>query len=352
MGYASREFPFSARLPFLNKPENVARYEDGTVYILDRRCYPHEIRFAACKTYEEVALAIRTMVTQSYGPKYAAAYGMVLAARKLKTARAALVRAGICEAAEAIVAARPTNDAVQLATKHMVAAGLAAVDAGEETERAMLEAADDYVVTEYGRMDRLGSYAAMLIDDGDTVLTHCWADTTIAYTMVHVLEQGKQIRAVCGETRPYLQGARLTANAISELGVPTTVITDNMSAHVMSLGMVNKFFAGCDRLTLSGHVFNKVGTLQIAICAQRFGIPVYIFSTGPDPSANEPSDVVNEVRDGSEALYCLGSRTATPGVQGFYPAFDVTPPELISGIVTDTGVYPPTLMKHYWEMQR
>ncbi len=343
------KFKFSDRLPFLNRPENVARYEDGTVYILDRRKYPFNVDFVACRTYEDVAVAIETMVTQSYGPKYATAYAMVQAARALKREKADAVNAGLRKAADRMISTRPTNDAVKIAAERMYHAGKDAAAAGGDVEQAVLDAADAFVIEDNERMDRLGKNAANLIDDGDTVLNHCWADTTIAYTMVNVLEQGKKIKAICGETRPYLQGARLTANAISELGIPTTVITDNMSAHVMSLGMVDKFFAGCDRLTMSGHVFNKVGTLQIAICAHHYGIPFYAFSFGPDPKAKGPEDVVNEVRDGNESLYCLGVRTATPNVSGFYPAFDATPPEFVSGIVTDTGVYPAFTMKYYWD---
>lgn len=347
----SKQFDCSKRLPFLNKPENVARYEDGTVYLLDRRNYPFEIVFAECKTYQDVAIAIKNMVTQSYGPKYATAYAMVQAARELKRAKRQEIVNGLRVAADVMIDARPTNDAVKIAADRMYEAGQQAALSGVDVEAAVLDAADAFVEEDNERMDRLGKFAADLIDDGDTILNHCWADTTIAYTMVNVVEQGKRIKAICGETRPYLQGARLTANAISEIGVPTTVITDNMPAHVMSLGMINKFFAGCDRLTLSGHVFNKVGTLQIAICAHHFKVPFYAFSFGPDPKAAGPEDVINEVRDGNEVLYCLGKRTATPGVAGFYPAFDATPPEFVSGIITDTGVYPPTLMRHYWDMK-
>ena len=211
----------------------------------------------------------------------------------------------------------------------------------------MLDAAWQFTLDDYSKMDLLGKNAANLIEDGDSILTHCWADTTIVYTMVNVLEQNKKIRVYCDETRPYLQGARLTANAVSEMGIPTTVITDNMPAHVMSLGRVNKFFAGCDRLTLDGHCFNKVGTLGVAICAHHFGIPVFIYSLGPDPRSPHPGDVINEERDPKESLYCLGHRTATEGVSGYYPAFDVTPPQFISGIVTDKGVFSPFDLKNY-----
>ena len=343
------EFEFNKRLPFLNKPENIARYEDGVVYILDRRIYPFEKKFVRCDTYEDVAVCVEKMVTQSYGPKYACGYGMVLAAHALKNEKSEAMKEGLRKAADRLIKTRPTNDAVKIVVDYMYDNSMRIVDAGSDLEQGMLDAMYQFVIQDNQRMDRLGKVAASLIEDGDTILTHCWPDTTIAYTIANVVEQGKRIQAYCGETRPYLQGARLTANAISELGVPVTVINDNMTAHTMSLGRINKFFAGCDRLTMGGYVFNKVGTLQIALCAKHFGIPVFIFSLGPDPKTKFVEDVINEERDPNESLYCLGHRTATRGVSGFYPAFDVTPPELISGIVTDTGVYSPFLMKHYWE---
>ena len=352
MSRQSKQFSFSESLPFLNRPENIARYEDGVVYILDRRVYPHTVRFVRCGSYEEVAGAIRDMVTQSYGPKFAALYGMVQAAKRFKTEPASVLPEKMREAADVIIQSRPMNGSVRRASEAMLRAAEKAAEAGEDIEDAVLRAADAYVEEDSRQMDRLGKNGAELIRDGDTVLTHCWADTTLVYTLVNVLKQGKKIEVICTETRPYLQGARLTAAAVTDMGIPATVITDNMPAHIMSLGMVNSFFCGCDRLTLSGHVFNKVGTLQIALCARHFGIPVYVFSFGPDPSAAGPEDVKNEIREGNETLYCLGQRTAAPGVKGFYPAFDATPPEYVTRIVTDTGLYSPFEMRRYWEPEQ
>lgn len=342
------KFSFSERLPFSNRPENIARYEDGIVKILDRRNYPFEKNFVTCETYEDVAVAIEKMITQSYGPKYAVAYGMVQAARELKNEKTELIIEGIRKAADRMIITRPTNDTVKIVAERMYAETIKAVKEGVDAEEAALKAANDYIIEDNERMDLLGKNAANLIEDGDTVFTICWADTTIAYTMANVVEQGKKINMIISETRPYLQGARLTSQAMLDLGIPTTVITDNMAAHVMSLGKIDKIFFGADRLTMSGHVFNKVGSLQVAICAHHYGIPVYAYSLGPDIHSLTDKDVINEVRDPEEVLHCRGIRTAAPGVKGFYPSFDATPPEFLSGIVTDTGVHPAFTMKNYW----
>jgi methylthioribose-1-phosphate isomerase len=177
--------------------------------------------------------------------------------------------------------------------------------------------------------------------DGDVILTHCWADSLLTETVRAALEQGKSIAAYCTETRPYLQGARLTAESLAELGVDTTVITDSMAATVMSRGLVRTYITAADRVTLDGHVVNKVGTLQIALAAREYGIPYYALVHAPDCAAPTVDDVPIEVRDGEDVLWCRGVRTASYRVRGFYPSFDVTPPALVHAIVTSDGVFAP-----------
>jgi uncharacterized membrane protein len=175
---------------------------------------------------------------------------------------------------------------------------------------------------------------------------------TIIATILAAQDQGKKLNAYCSETRPYLQGARLTADAISELGVPTVVITDNMPGLVISQGKIDTFFAGTDRVTRSGHVFNKVGTFQIALCCNYYNVPCYAFAHGPDPNSYTEKDVMIEERDPEETLRCLGGRTATENrnVSGYYPAFDVTPPELFTGIITEKGIFKPENITDYFKI--
>lgn len=339
---------FVEKLPFLAKPENIVRYEDGVVTMLDRRNYPFEIKFAVCPTYEDVARAIEEMVTQSLGPGYAAAYGMAQAAHEAERETAPGRLARMERAAKRLIATRPTNHDIRTNATAMLAHAKTVIAADGELERAMLADVDALFESRHQMSLALGTYASALIHDGDTILTHCWAETTLIYTLRCALDQGKRVSAFCTETRPYLQGARLTANAVSDMGIPTTVITDNMPAYVLSQGKIQAFFCGTDRVTMDGCVVNKVGTLGIALACKRFGVPFYPFCYAPDLNAKTLADVPIEERNPDETLYCRGVRTATEGVRGYYPAFDATPADLVTGVATDRGVFPPDRLAAYY----
>ena len=180
------------------------------------------------------------------------------------------------------------------------------------------------------------------------MLTHCWAETYLTETVAAVLRAGKRIDAICTETRPYLQGARLTAESLAEMGVATRLITDGMAAHLMSRGEVTVFVTGADRVAMDGAVVNKIGTLQIAIAAHTFGVPFVALVQAPDRHAPTAADVELEDRDGREVLHCLGRRTASERVTGIYPAFDVTPARFVSAVVTDRGRFAPTDVASYF----
>ncbi len=339
-----------AELPFLIRPENTACYENGEVLILDRRVYPFEVKFVHCKAYEDVAQAIKDMVTQSGGPPFCAGYGMAQAAREARGKS----REGILEelerAAKRLIDTRPTNNSILLMTEKMLEVGRNAVRDGHDVENALVQAVNAEFEARHKRGLAIGENGASLLADGDSILNHCWAESGIVYTAYVALQQGKKLKAYCSETRPYLQGARLTADALCDMGIETTVITDNMPAYLMSKGMISKFFTGADRVTMDGSVINKIGTFQIALSAHYFGVPFFAFCDGPDPKALTAADVVIEERDPNEVLKCLGQRTATPKAKGYYPAFDVTPAKFISAIVTDRGVFTPYSMVDYWQV--
>jgi len=158
-------------------------------------------------------------------------------------------------------------------------------------------------------------------------------------TLAVCIESDKKVSVICTETRPYLQGARLTAHSVAEMGLPVTVITDGMAAHAMANGMVSRYMTAADRVTLSGHVFNKVGTFQIATAAKALGVPYIAMVLKPDRLAPQPAAVELEMRDGDESLYCMGQRTATPLAKGWYPAFDITPPDFVTAYATQEGVF-------------
>ncbi|MDX6751167.1 s-methyl-5-thioribose-1-phosphate isomerase [Geminicoccaceae bacterium 1502E] len=314
--------------------------EEGLVRILDRRVFPFEKQFVDCRTCEDVARAIEEMVTQSGGPFYAASAGMVLAAREAARHGDAERRLEIMrQAGQRLVATRGTNNLIARAVAAMLAEAEARAVRDADFAAGMQQAMESLWEANRARGRALGQHGASVLEDGDVVLTHCWAEATIIETLAAVLRAGRRVSVMCTETRPYLQGARLTAHSVAEMGIDVTVITDNMGAHAMDRGLVSRFMTAADRVTLSGHVINKVGTLQLALAARAFEIPYFAMVQAPDVRAQAPSDVPMEDRDPEESLHCLGVRTASPLVRGWYPAFDITPPGLVSGVVTSKGVF-------------
>ncbi len=338
-------------IPFLNRPENVVRYVDGEVLVLDRRVYPFERAFVRCRSYEEVARAIEGMVTQSLGPGPTAGYGMAQAARAARDLPPSARREELGVAARRLVATRPTNNGIRLVVEATLGAALAAVDRDEDAEAAVLAAMDAHWARHLAASRAVGRAGAELIRDGDRLLTHCWADAPLVHVLREARLAGRHFEVTCTETRPYLQGARLTADAVAELGVPVTLVTDGMPAALMADGRIDRFLAGADRVTMDGHWVNKVGTLGIAIAAARYEVPSYGVTYGPDPDAPDPSAVVIEVRDPEEVTHVLGRRSAAEAAVGYYPAFDVTPPDLATGFIFDRGVFGPHDVASYFERE-
>lgn len=315
--------------------------------ILDRRVFPFEAVFVDCSTVEEVARAIEDMVTQSSGPFFAASGGMVLAAREAASSAVGERVVRMEAAAKRLVATRPTNNLIVKAVSAMLEQARRL--AGDESFAERMEAAMHEGWEQKRASGRdLGEHAASTVEDGDTILTHCWAEATLIETLAAVLRSRKRIQVICTETRPYLQGSRLTAHSVAEMGIDVTVITDNMGAWAMDRGRVTRLMTAADRITMSGHVINKVGTLQLALAAKAYGIPYIAMVQDPDRAAAGPDDVPIEERDPDEVLHCLGMRTATPLARGWYPAFDVTPPHLVEAVATSNGVFAPDqLARHY-----
>ncbi len=324
--------------------------EPDAVRILDRRVFPFEKTWVTCRNHEDVAKAIEDMVTQSSGPLVAAAGGMTLAARDAERLSTARERQEFMTAAgRRLVETRKTNNQIRDVVAELLEVTETTLAAGdplaETIETAAIAAGDRYLA----RSRALGEHAEALIPDGATVLTHCWAESYITETMAAVLRSGKTVDAICTETRPYLQGARLTSESLAEMGIPTRVITDGMAAHLMSRGQITRFVTAADRVTMDGHVVNKVGTLQIAISAHAFDVPYVALVHAPDRQAPSADAVELEDRDGDEVLHCLGRRTASERVTGIYPAFDITPPRYVRTVVTDRGRFSPQDLYSYYE---
>ena len=334
-------------LAFMLRYENIAWYEDGVVRILDRRIYPAKTEFVVCRTHQEVAQAITDMVTQSCGPFTAAAAGMALAAFECRDRDEAGQLAYLTRAAETISHARPTTvSRMARITGGCLEAARAALAGGEPVDRAIVAHLVRTNDRRYGRVDQIAGHLVDRIPQNGTVMTQCFGETIVGMMLRRAKEQGKTLRIFCPETRPYFQGARLTATVCSEMGFDTTVITDNMPAFVLEREGVDVFTCAADAICLDGHVVNKIGTLQIAICARHFGVPFYVTGV-PDQGHPDRASIQIEQRDTEFVLQAMGVRTAAPGVKGYYPSFDITPPELITGVVTDLGVYAPDRLNQY-----
>lgn len=338
-------------LAFMLQYENVAWYENGEVRILDRRIYPAKTEFVTCKTHIEVMQAIRDMVTQSAGPYTAAPMGMALAAYECRNMTSGKQMEYLKKAADTIADARPTTKSrMILVTQACLPVAQKALDEGKPVDLAIR----DHVIrannTRYSKVRKTAEYLVDKFPDNGKVMTQCYAETIVGMMLKRCKEIGKTIKLFCPETRPFFQGARFTSTVCSQMGFETTLITDNMPAFVMKKEGIDVFTCAADAITCDGYVYNKVGTSQIAICAKYFGVPMFVTGT-PDIGHPTWDTVTIEMRNPDETLEAMGVRTAIrgTGIKGYYPAFDMTPPELITGIVTDKGIYSPYHLNDYFK---
>ena len=335
-------------LAWMLQYENIAWYEDGAVSILDRRIYPIEVIKVECRTHQEVAEAIRDMVTQSAGPYTAAAMGMALAAYECRGRSEAEQIKYLEAAAHTLSHARPTTTwRMQKITERCLADAGAALAAGmSDVSEVIKQNAIDQNNERYEGMGKVGRYLAGLFPKHGAVMTQCFAETIVGMMLKEARLQDKDIRIFCPETRPYFQGSRLTASVCHDMGFDVTVITDNMPAFVMKKEGIDLFTSAADVICCDGHVVNKVGTYQIAIAAKYHGIPYYVSGT-PDRGHPTVDTVKIEMRDPDFVLQAMGTPTANQEVKGYYPAFDITPPSLVTGVVTDQGVLSPYYLSEY-----
>lgn len=335
-------------LPFVLKRDNVARYEDGVVYIGDRRKYPFEKEFLRCDDVEDVARAIEDMVTQGGGPWVAAVFAMVLAAKKVQDKTLAETLSYLRKAKTRLTNTRPTNTALARRLDDALQIAENAGHEGRSIQQALLDwirETRDKVYQNYELRARLG---ASLVDDCDGILTMCFAETAFILAMAFARQDGKNIHVFTPETRPYLQGARLTAPCLHELDIPVQIITDNMPAHIMSQGRIQKYFTAADLITLDGHVCNKIGTFQNAIAAHHHGIPYFVFMWGADHKSPDRASIEIEDRDPAEIRSCRGIPTTIAEIDACYPAFDITPPFMVSGVITMHGILSPYDLKRHF----
>ncbi len=313
--------------------------ESGVLRLLDQTLLPGEVSFCECGTVGDVHDAIRRLVVRG-APAIgvAAAYGMVTALRDMAAG----------DAAAYLESSRPTAVNLSWAVRRIAAAcGADGTPADALAEARRIHAEDRAMC------DAIGRFAAPLVRRhaaGVGVLTHCNAGA-LATTGIGTATAGMYVAAAggcdltvyCSETRPLLQGSRLTAWELQRAGIRTVVITDNTAAALMGAGMVNMVIVGADRIAANGDTANKVGTCGLAILASHFDIPFYVAAPSStfDRELAAGSAIPIEFRGDDEVTCGFGRRTAPEGVTVWSPAFDVTPAGLISGIVTDRGLIAP-----------
>ena len=328
-------------------------WHNGTVRMIDQRLLPTTFQRLECTSYEDVAEAIRDMAIRGAPAIGAAgAFGMALAARQSQARSGDAMLSDLYAAAERLEAARPTAVNLSWAVSRMLQYAERKEDPAAIRD-ALLEGAQALADEDVEINKRLGEHGASLVQDGDTLLHHCntGALATVDYgTALGVIrtahEQGKKIHVLVDETRPRLQGARLTTWELQQLDIPFTLIADNAAGHFLRSGKVNIVLVGADRVAANGDVANKIGTYKLALAAQDNGVPFYpcVPTSTVDlalPSGDEIPIEERPAEEITEVAY-RGQPIAPEGIVVANPAFDITPHRYVSGIVTENGIaYPP-----------
>lgn len=307
-------------------------WKDNTLFLLDQTILPHKTEYCECKTYKDVIDAIKTMkVRGAPAIGVSAAYAMALAEINGEN----LIKAG-----NEIKSARPTAVNLFWAVDKVLKSvrdGNSAVDTAIQMEK------DDIIINK-----KIGEYGNTIIDDGDTILTHCNAGALACAgygTALGVIraanENNKKINVICDETRPVLQGARLSVFEMQEENIPVRLIVDGAAGHMMQKGEVNKVVIGADRVAKGG-VANKIGSLMVALAAKRYNIPFYV--AAPISTFDFKNNIFNttiEERNSDEVLVINGKYIARKETKVENPAFDIVESDLITGIITEEGIKKP-----------
>lgn len=325
-----------------------------TLRLLDQRRLPNEEVFLECKTLSQVTDAIKTLAVRG-APAIgvAAAYGVVVGIQEELDRSRAISENKLAQIIADLAATRPTAVNLFWALERMKKVALGGFKKclnGAELRDQMLKEAD-LIFTEDERDHRLlGQHGAVLIPDKARILTHCnagalaCADYGTALGVIRTAHAaGKDIEVFADETRPLLQGARLTTWELLKDGIPVTLICDNMAAHCMAKGMIDLVIVGADRIAANGDSANKIGTYSVALAARAHNLPFYIAAPTStiDFSLADGSGIPIEERHPDEVRFCGEKRTAPAEVKVYNPAFDVTPAHLISAIITEKGVFKP-----------
>jgi methylthioribose-1-phosphate isomerase len=325
-------------------------WQDDAVMILDQRLLPWQIKYLKCTKVYQVAMAIKNMAIRG-APAIgiAAAMGVALGVQGLKSKRG--LEKNLRRFCDLIAQSRPTARNLFWALERMKKIFESNKEkALEELKEIFKKEAQTILEEDIAINKRIGQHGKRLIKPGMTVLTHCNAGAlaTGGYgTALGIIraawEAGIKFQVIADETRPYLQGARLTAWELKQEGIPVTVIPDNTAGYLMAQGKVDLIIVGADRIAANGDTANKIGTYSLAVLAQKHNIPFYVaapFSTF-DLDIPDGQAIPIEERAGEEVIYIGRKRVCPEDVKALYYAFDVTPAELITGIVTEKGILKP-----------
>ena len=329
-------------------------WEDGQLKMIDQRRLPETLEVVGFRGHRETAQAIRNMVVRG-APAIgaAAAFALALAANESMASSPNSLLADLESAAAVLKSARPTAVNLTWALNRVLTSVKQKNVGVEELRRSVLVEAQAIADEDVEINKRMAGHGAALIESGDTVIHHCntgalatvdWGTALGAIRLAH--EQGKQVHVLVDETRPRLQGARLTAWELEQYGISYEIISDNMAGHFLRQGQVQKVLFGADRVAANGDVANKIGTYMLSLAAYDNHVPVYavVPTSTIDLSVVDGGQIPIEARDPAEVLdiQFRGERVAPQGAKARNPAFDVTPHRLISAIVTENGiVYPP-----------
>jgi methylthioribose-1-phosphate isomerase len=329
-------------------------WKQNKVLMIDQRKLPHKLEIMSCKNYHEVANAIRGLAIRG-APAIgaAAAYGMALAAINIDTDNMEEFLKELEKARQELSMTRPTAVNLFWALNEINKISKRKANSVEELKNNILFEAEKIAKQDIEINYQIGNNGVELFNDNDNILTHCNAGSlaTVYYgtalgVIRSVYKKRKNIRVFVDETRPVLQGARLTAWELLTEKIPATLICDSVAGFLMSQNKINKVVVGADRISANGDVANKIGTYTISVLAKEHNVPFYVaapFST-IDFSIKEGTEIPIEERDKNEVTNIMGQTIAPAGIDVFNPAFDVTPWRNITAIITEKGIIRPPFL--------
>jgi methylthioribose-1-phosphate isomerase len=321
-------------------------WRENSVIMIDQTKLPNELLFVTYTDYNQVANAIKTLVVRG-APAIgvSGAFGLALAALQSNAATKEEMINDLNNAKNVLFETRPTAVNLAWGLEKIMQAAKSCKDV-DEIKKTVIETAKQMADEDIKINMTMGKNGSKIVDNNDTVLTHCNAGAlaTVGYgTALGVIraskESGKNIKVIATETRPVQQGSRLTAFELKHDGIDVSLIPDTAVGYTLANNLVNKIIVGADRILKTGHVFNKIGTYQVALLAKQHNVPFYVAAplSTFDLTSN-PQDVVIEQRNPTEVTGIGEKKTAPDDINVINPAFDMTPPELISGIITEKGV--------------